>query len=127
MGTKANPGKYDCYAAAGDDEPIFVLRAKDLHAAQIVRTWAQMRLAAVAHGQKPDEDMAAIREAHAVADDMDRWRWNATASEEQKAQLTLSPEKPHWNKEATEEEKEAARALLREKYGHAPGDAPAKG
>ena len=28
MGTKNNPGKYDCYEKAGPDEPIFTLRAK---------------------------------------------------------------------------------------------------
>lgn len=40
MGTKRNPGKYDCYAKAEPDEPIFVLRASDPLAADLVRTWA---------------------------------------------------------------------------------------
>lgn len=29
MGTKNNPGKYDCYAKLEPDEPHFVLRGKD--------------------------------------------------------------------------------------------------
>ena len=40
MGTKANPGKFNCYAKAADDEPIFVLRAKDALAPDVVRYWA---------------------------------------------------------------------------------------
>ena len=41
MGTKLKPGKFDCYAKAAEDEPIFVLRAKDPLAPDIVRHWAQ--------------------------------------------------------------------------------------
>ena len=29
MGTKNNPGDYDCHAAAKPDEPVFTLRAHD--------------------------------------------------------------------------------------------------
>lgn len=32
MGTKNNPGKYDCYAKAEPDEPLFTLRGKDVSA-----------------------------------------------------------------------------------------------
>lgn len=40
MGTKNNPGKFDCYAKADADEPIFTLRAKDPFAAPFVNMWA---------------------------------------------------------------------------------------
>ena len=40
MGTKANPGKFNCYAKAADDEPIFVLRASDPLAPDVVGYWA---------------------------------------------------------------------------------------
>ena len=40
MGTKANPGQFDCYAAAADDEPLFVLRANDPLAPALVHEWA---------------------------------------------------------------------------------------
>lgn len=43
MGTKANPGKYDCYAKAEPDEPIFVLLARDEHAPEVVRYWAALK------------------------------------------------------------------------------------
>ena len=43
MGTKLNPGPFDCYVEADDDEPIFVLRAKDPLAPLLVRAWAGMR------------------------------------------------------------------------------------
>lgn len=45
MGTKNNPGKYDCYAKAAPDEPIFTLRASDPHAPDVVRQWARVYLA----------------------------------------------------------------------------------
>jgi hypothetical protein len=40
MGTKRNPGQYDCYAKAEPDEPMFVLLARDPTAPQLVRDWA---------------------------------------------------------------------------------------
>lgn len=43
MSTKLNPGNYDCYAKLKDDEPYFVLRAKDPHAPALVELWAALR------------------------------------------------------------------------------------
>jgi len=43
MGTKANPGKYDCYANAAADEPLFVLRAKDEIADRLVEIWVALK------------------------------------------------------------------------------------
>lgn len=40
MGTKNNPGEFDCYAKADGDEPVFVLRAKDASAPYLVQAWA---------------------------------------------------------------------------------------
>ena len=40
MATKRNPGQFDCYAEAADDEPIFVLRANDPLAPHLVLDWA---------------------------------------------------------------------------------------
>jgi hypothetical protein len=40
MGTKNIPGKFDCYANALPDEPMFVLLARDKKAHNIVRSWA---------------------------------------------------------------------------------------
>ena len=43
MGTKTKPGKYDCYEKAEDDEPMFVLLARDPVAPTLVRMWCEMR------------------------------------------------------------------------------------
>jgi hypothetical protein len=43
MGTKLNPGKFDCYANAAEDEPMFVLLARDKYAPALVWLWATMR------------------------------------------------------------------------------------
>jgi hypothetical protein len=64
MGTKSNPGKFDCYANAGPDEPIFVLLGRDRHAAGLVRLWALLRA-------KTGEDDAVVFEALQCAKAMD--------------------------------------------------------
>jgi hypothetical protein len=43
MGTKANPGAFDCYAKAEDSEPLFVLLARDELAPYFVQLWAAIR------------------------------------------------------------------------------------
>lgn len=43
MGTKNNPGNFDCYQAADPDEPMFVLLARDKHAAALVWLWSALR------------------------------------------------------------------------------------
>lgn len=58
-----------CLNKAEADEPIFVLRAKDLCAAQTVRLWATM-----AGGATGCHEKAKIEEALALADQMVSWR-----------------------------------------------------
>lgn len=43
MGTKNNPGAYDCYANAEPDEPMFILLGRDRHAAEVVRYWVYLK------------------------------------------------------------------------------------
>lgn len=43
MGTKNNPGDYDCHAKAEPDEPMFTLLARDPLAADLVHLWAALR------------------------------------------------------------------------------------
>lgn len=74
MGTKANPGSFDCYNNAADDEPMFVLFARDEQAPQRVRDWAFHRLSLVRSGLKPLEDLDKVTEALKCADDMVAWR-----------------------------------------------------
>jgi len=44
MGTKLNPGKYDCYHKAKPDEPMFTLLARDPDAPMLVELWARIKL-----------------------------------------------------------------------------------
>jgi hypothetical protein len=66
LGTKANPGAFDCFANAKPDEPMFVLLARDRHAPFLVRAWAAWR-------EAEGEDTAKVEEARQCADDMERW------------------------------------------------------
>jgi hypothetical protein len=68
MGTKNNPGQFDCYAKADPDEPIFTIRAKDPIGAMIVRTWA------IEAGARRLADDDKLREALQCADSMEEWR-----------------------------------------------------
>jgi hypothetical protein len=43
MGTKNDPGKFDCYAALDPNEPHFVLRSTDKLAPGLVRVWTALR------------------------------------------------------------------------------------
>jgi len=65
MGTKNNPGKFDCYANAAPDEPLFVLRATDIAAPETVRFWTLLReLLGKAHTEKLDEAYACALAMH---------------------------------------------------------------
>lgn len=44
MGTKNNPGKFNCHAAAKPDEPLFTLLARDPLAPFLVSIWSKMRM-----------------------------------------------------------------------------------
>ncbi len=71
MGTKAQAllNRSSCLNKAADDEPIFILRAKDPIAAQTVRLWASM----AADGAHSPEK---VKQALDVAETMDRWHTN---------------------------------------------------
>lgn len=76
MGTKAKPGKYDCYEKAYPNEPIFTLRAKDPNASRLVRQWAAHAtdgFAGLTILKMSPEEQEKINEALAVAEAMDEW------------------------------------------------------
>lgn len=58
-----------CYDKAGEDEPLFVLRAQDILAARLVREWADR---AEKGGTKPE----VIAEARACAAEMELWKFH---------------------------------------------------
>jgi len=55
-----------CLGKAQPDEPVFVLRAQDIHAADLVEKWA---IWARASGCSNDK----VQEAFTIAEDMRRW------------------------------------------------------
>ena len=55
-----------CLGKAALNEPVFVLRAQDIHAADLVEKWA---IWAAAGGCDPDK----VQEAHAIAAEMRNW------------------------------------------------------
>lgn len=66
MGTKKNPGAFDCYKNAKPNEPMFVLLGRDEQAPYLVRTWAAVR-------EQNGEDPAKVAEARACADQMEEY------------------------------------------------------
>lgn len=67
MGTKRNPGDYDCYANAHPDEPMFVLLGRDERAPPLVDAWAKM-------SEERGTEPAKVAEARQCAENMRRWR-----------------------------------------------------
>ena len=75
MGTKNDPGKFDCYHKAEDDEPMFVLLARDIHAPSAVYDWINSyELACEENGGPTPEQAAKIDEAVKCAEAMEFWR-----------------------------------------------------
>src|SRR3546814_5105243 len=71
MGTKNNPGQFDCYANAAPDEPMFVLLGRDPIAPGLVEAWAdqrELRDAGAGIHQSPK-----VAEARACAQTMRDW------------------------------------------------------
>lgn len=77
MGTKNDPGAFDCYEAAEPDEPMFVLLARDPFAPALVDLWAaeRTRLAGeMTSGQDAARTLQKVDEARACAHAMRQWR-----------------------------------------------------
>lgn len=78
MGTKNDPGDYDCYEKADPDEPMFVLLGRDPQAPFVVRAWAAFKrneyLAARDFGSVPSEEQQhKLDEAERCAAAMEQW------------------------------------------------------
>jgi hypothetical protein len=74
MGTKLQELRDGCFAKAMDDEPMFVLLARDPAAPALVRAWALERKTDIATGKRPASDMAQVFEAEQCATKMEAWR-----------------------------------------------------
>lgn len=67
MGTKSEPGRFDCYDAAKPDEPIFILLGRDPQAPGVIRDWVIRR-------QRMGESGDKLMEALSCASDMEAYR-----------------------------------------------------
>lgn len=74
MGTKANPGKFDCYANAMPDEELFTLLARDPSFPKFVHEWADEREREIQMGRRPLDDTEMVNEAHVSAERARTWR-----------------------------------------------------
>lgn len=77
MGTKTNPGEFDCHAKADPDEPLFTLIGRDPTASLLVGLWVltQQQLG------KPHNDPK-LDEARKCAAQMTEWARAHKSSEE---------------------------------------------
>lgn len=74
MGTKNNPGEFDCYANALADEPMFVLLARDPNFYRFLYKWADDRAADIRCGLRPESDWPMVYEARECAAAGEKWR-----------------------------------------------------
>jgi len=74
MGTKDNPGEFDCHAKALPNEETFTLLARDPSAPALVRLWAGIRHMEVDSGKRPESDRKMVDEAQECAERMELWR-----------------------------------------------------
>lgn len=62
MGTKQDPGKFDCYKNAEPDEPMFILLARDPLAPILVEAWAKLSIARIDGVEKSNQALQVARE-----------------------------------------------------------------
>jgi len=74
MGTKNNPGNFDCYENALPDEPMFILLARDPDFWRLVHKWARRRMKDIQCGQRPSSDVNMVAEAEECAWAGQKWR-----------------------------------------------------
>jgi hypothetical protein len=74
MGSKNNPGEFDCYANALPDEPMFHLLARDPVAPYVIEFWAVRRTELIESGERPESDRAMVAEALECVQKMREWR-----------------------------------------------------
>jgi len=74
MGTRTEPGEYDCYSRALPDEPLFILLGRDQCAPQAVAQWCTAREAMILHKLLPQSDLPMLAEARRSAAAMVEWR-----------------------------------------------------
>ena len=88
LGSKANPSKYDCYNDLAEDEPYFVIRARDPLATALLELHAYIGAgqSGAAHNKLAEimnltqmkaprpSDSPKYRETFAISSAMEKWR-----------------------------------------------------
>jgi hypothetical protein len=74
MGSKNNPGDFDCYGNALPDEPMFILLGRDPSAPMLVQQWARQRELEINAGRRPESDRRMVEEARQCVSTMMVWR-----------------------------------------------------
>lgn len=72
MGTKKNPGKFDCYKEAADDEPLFIIRGSDSTAGALIVLWRALKKQLREDGKSTISNDR-LEEALALRDEMDAY------------------------------------------------------
>lgn len=113
MGTKNNPGVFDCYANAEPDEPMFVLLGRDEHAPGAIERWLILR---AAKSPEKENDAKAI-EARLCIDNMHKWRNGNVAVDLVEAPESVAATTPAGERRLSEKD----RARLLEFFNEAEG------
>lgn len=82
-----------CFYRALDDEPVFVLLARDPCTPEAIRHWVTLRQALIGRGEKPLEDHGMLAEAIHTASEAVVWRDAATDP------IAWGPGKRRWQEE----------------------------
>ena len=83
MGSKNEPGKFDCYANAEPDEPMFVLLGRDRDAPARVEAWADAR-------EKAGEDRVKVADARWCAQRMRVFRAQRQLKKRRRAAVPIA-------------------------------------
>jgi len=87
MGSRNNPGKFDCLAAAEPDEPTFTLLGRDPCAAATVAFWCMLR----DNVRNNPADASQLKEASECEDAMEQWAMKlGKADEVEKAMIIMA-------------------------------------
>jgi hypothetical protein len=76
MGSRHNPGAFDCAHLAENDEPVFTLLGRDALAPILIEWWATNRAGLIQRGERPDtpHERHQIAEALKCARECSAWR-----------------------------------------------------
>lgn len=71
MGTKNNPGRFDCEAKAEPDEPKFTMLGRDPQGAHLVSIWSKLRMGDIEAARVVFEHLIALTIASGYPRDSD--------------------------------------------------------